>query len=66
MAKSDEQTYYEDILCYLKHGTYREELTKNEKRGIRKRSKDVVTHQGLLYVKDAAGHERQWIADPTR
>ena len=51
MAKSDEQTYYEDILCYLKHGTYREELTKNEKRGIRKRSKDVVTHQGLLYVK---------------
>ena len=50
---------------YLKHGEYRVDASKSEKRAIRRRAHSFVMKEGLLYLKSNTADmtEKQWIVN---
>ena len=56
---------YNEIFQYLKHGEYRLDASKSEKRAIRRRAHSFVMKEGLLYLKSNTANmrEKQWIVN---
>ena len=56
---------YNDIFKYLKHGEYRVDASKSEKRAICRRVHSFVMKEGLLYLKSNTADmtEKQWIVN---
>ena len=56
---------YRSTTKYLKHGEYRVDASKSEKRAIGRRAHSFVMKEGLLYLKSNAADmtEKQWIVN---
>ena len=51
--EDQEVPLYNKIFQYLKHGEYRVDASKSEKRAIRRRAHSFVMKKGLLYLKSS-------------
>lgn len=51
-SKKMEQVQYDKIVSYLRTGNFPSSMTKNEKDSLRRKAKNFVVKDGLLFYRD--------------